>query len=63
MSYIAVTMDDQALREAAALLGTKTKTKTKTDTVNLALRTVVARRRRLGVQPPLELDTQPAMSE
>jgi Arc/MetJ family transcription regulator len=40
-----IDIDDEALREAQRLVGTKTKR----ETVNLALRELVARHRRLGV--------------
>ena len=40
-----IDIDDQALAEAAELLGTKSKV----DTVNTALREIVARSRRLGI--------------
>jgi Arc/MetJ family transcription regulator len=40
-----IDIDDEALREAQRLVGTKTKR----ETVNLALRELVARQRRIGV--------------
>lgn len=43
MTKILIDVDDDALNEAAALLGTKTKK----DTVNTSLREITQRRRRL----------------
>jgi Arc/MetJ family transcription regulator len=40
-----IDLDDEALREAQRLLGTRTKR----ETVNVALRELVARQRRIGV--------------